>query len=124
MPSSVWVGGIRMSVSTTSGCSSSHAWRSESWSATAATISTVGVDGEQLVHAFAHDQAVLSERDADGHELNLIPIARACRAACGQVWCVPPREGWRMPYRAPAGADRTPVGLARTLARPPRSLER
>ena len=46
------------------------------------------VDGEQLTHAFAHDQAVLAQRNAGRHACSLTsPIEH--RAIGGEEWCVP-----------------------------------
>ena len=65
MPSSVSVGGIRMSVTTTSGRSESTAASSESRSTQVATTSTPGAFCEQLLETLAHDVAVFCQDDAD-----------------------------------------------------------
>ena len=59
MPSSVLVGGIRMSVTTTSGCSLSTTASSDGRSPHEATTSHVGLSGQDLREALADDQAVI-----------------------------------------------------------------
>ena len=66
MPSSVFVGGMRMSVSTTSGRRSSISRNSASASPHSATSSICGAP-RALAQALAHEVAVFAEDDADRH---------------------------------------------------------
>ena len=79
MPSSVLVGGIRMSVTTTSGRSLSTAASSEGRSPHDATTRISGSAGQDLPDALADDQAVIGQRDGNGHTQPSIARRKAAR---------------------------------------------
>ena len=76
IPSSVLVGGIRMSVTTTSGRSRSIASISSGRSPQEATTSHLGLEGEDLLDALADDQAVIGQGDGNGHAETASRIGR------------------------------------------------
>ena len=67
MPSSVFPGGIRMSVTTTSGRSASTAPSSESRSLADGGDLEVGLRLEQAAHAFANEVVIVRQHDPDRH---------------------------------------------------------
>ena len=106
MPSSVLVGGMRMSVSTTSGLMLLAGLAERELIRHRGDDLDLRVDGEQLMHALAHDQTVLPERDADRHEPNPRPIGTGKARRSGEVVPASPCPGEARAWPADAFLDR------------------